>query len=170
MYPNSTSFLTSKKGLLMGALFVLLNVTFSFSQNCNATLSVEKNRNVKSVYKNGATYTMVLTNNSSQTAVYNLSSTILKESCATENRKTSVPNVALNVAFRSSSKTSYNLNGNSITLKGGETKTFQVFLTIPERTPYNSWSCIEIDAKATGCNGPAASTVLRVFVPEPSEG
>lgn len=169
MYPKSTSFFTSKKGLLIGALFLLFHISFSFSQNCSGTLAVEKNRNVKSVYKNGATYTMVLTNNSSQSTVYDLSSTILKKSCATENRKTSVPNVALNVAFRSNSTTSY-LTGNSITLKGGETKSFQVFLTIPERTPYNSWSCIEINAKAKGCTGPAASTILRVFVPEPSEG
>lgn len=167
MSQSFTSLLTFRKGIFIGVLIFLATVNFGFAQNCNANLSVEKDRNVKSVYKDGTAFNMVLTNTSSKSATYVISTKNLKESCSNENKKTSAPNVTLNVEVRGSD--SQKAANNSLTLKGGETRTFKIFVSIPSKTPYNTWSCIEVQVTSDVCPSPA-STVISVFVPEPSEG
>jgi hypothetical protein len=165
----STSLLTLKKGLLLGLFITVLNVNFAFAQNCSANLTVEKDRNVKSAsIGDGASFNMVLTNTSSEAATYFITTKSLKESCATQNKMTSAPNVILNVSLKGSNKLA--LSNNALTLKSGETKNFKVYATLPPKTPYNTWSCIEVIATSKECDQPAASTIVRVFVPEPSDG
>lgn len=154
--------------------YVLVIAFFSFfggqvfSQNCTPILKVEKDRNAKSVYQNGATFSMVITNTSSQRNTYDISTMNLLESCVPKGKKNSGLNVSLNVEIQDNN--SSKITSNSITLNGGETRTFRIFVTIPPKTPYNSWSCIEVRAMAKGCSGKIASTILSVFVPKPSEG
>lgn len=161
--------LTFRNSILLGFFIAVLNVGSVFAQNCSATLSVEKDRNAKSAYTDdGATFNMVLTNTSSRKTTYVVSTVSLKESCSNDAYKTSAPNVTLNVKIKNNE--SSGVANNSITLAAGETRKFKIFVTVPANTPFNTWSCIEVSAKGSECNQPSSSTVLRVYVPEPSEG
>ncbi len=161
--------LVIRKGLILAIFVAVLNINFAFGQNCSATLSVEKDRNAKSAYHdNGATFSMVLTNTSSRKATYNISTENLSESCANDTYKTAAPNVSLNVEIKGN--VSSNAANSTLTLAAGETRKFTIYVTVPARTPSKSWSCIKVSAKASECNQPSSSTVLRVYVPEPSEG
>jgi hypothetical protein len=169
MYQLFTSMTLVKKGLIFGFFIAVLNINFSYAQNCSAKLTVEKDRSAKSTYKNDpAIFNMVLTNTSSASTTYIIATQNLKESCATEDKKTSAPNVSLNVEIKNNE--SSGAANNSLTLKAGETRTFKIYVSIPLNTPYNTWSCIEVSAKANECSQNVATTNLRVFVPEPSEG
>lgn len=169
MYQLFTSLLLVKRGLFLVLLITVLNFNFAFAQNCSAKLSVDKERNAKSAYKNDpAVFNMVLTNTSSKSTTYIISTKNLKESCATENKKTSAPNVSLNVEMKNNDSTG-SVN-NSLTLAAGETRTFKIQVSIPQNTPFDNWSCIEVSAKANECSQQVANTILRVFVPEPSDG
>lgn len=164
-----TSLLTLRKGFLLGLFITVLNINFSFAQNCSANLSVEKDRSVKSAYKDdGATFNMLLTNTSSKADTYVISTKSLKESCATENKKTAAPNVTLNVSLMDRDQSA--MSSNTFTLKSGETRRFKVYATIPAKTPYDTWSCIEVLATSKECDQAVARTTVRVFIPKPSDG
>ena len=169
MYQFITLLTKFQKGLLVALVTSVFNISAAFAQNCSATLKVEKDRNAKSAYSDdAAVFNMVLTNTSANSVTYIMDTKNLTESCATENKKTATPNVPLNVEVRAGNSTG--AVGNSITLRGGETRSFKIYVSVPPRTPFNTWSCIEVSAKGAECNEATASTVLRVFVPEPSEG
>ncbi|GHC61632.1 hypothetical protein GCM10008083_28540 [Ulvibacter litoralis] len=145
-----------------------LGVFSGYSQSCNVELSVEKNRNTKSADESGAEFWMVLKNTSSSSASYDLSALSLEESCATKNKMTSAANVKLDVNILSQESNS--LAGKGISLKAGQTYKFKVFVTVPKGTKYGTWSCIEVKAKSSACKQDINGTMLRVFVPDPSEG
>lgn len=160
---------TIKRGFLLGLFVVLMNSGFAWSQNCNATLTVEKNRNVKSAYQDDpATFRMVLTNTTAGSVTYIINTKNLEQSCANDIHRTSAPNVALNVAVRST--TSAGPVVDAITLSPGETRKFNIEVGVPQNTPKDRWSCIEVSAQGKNCSQPAASTTLRVYVPENSDG
>ena len=161
--------LLKRKGLILAIFVAAININFAYGQNCSATLSVEKDRNAKSAYQdNGATFNMVLTNTSSRKDTYNILTENLSESCASDTYKTSAPNVPLNVEIKG--HVSSNAASSSITLAAGETRKFTIYVTVPARTASKSWSCIKVSAKGVDCNQSLSSTILRVYVPEPSEG
>jgi hypothetical protein len=111
---------------------------------------------------------MVLTNTSARKTTYIITSENLRESCANDAYKTSIPNVSLNVAVKNHDASS--VANNSLTLAAGETRKFKIYVSVPASTPFNAWSCIEVSARGSECNQPSTSTVLRVYVPEPSDG
>lgn len=159
---------SSKNWLFFHFLLVCIFLSFSgYAQNCNSDLSVEKNRNVKSAGENGAVYLLTLTNNTSKTNTYHLASVFSDLSCANKNRQTRSANVTLNVAFEGNSSV---ITNNQITVGSGQSKKFKVRVTVPGGTPYRTWSCIQIQARAEHCNNAISETLLRVFVPDPSEG
>jgi hypothetical protein len=167
---NNLSSLKSSSKIIRSILFVLFCAALSIStaaQNCNSLLSVDKNRNVKSVDENGVTYLLTLTNNSSRTITYDLSAVFSDRSCANKNRQTRSTNVRLNVAFEGNSTP---LTGNRISVNAAQSKLFKVIVTRPEGIPNNTWSCIQIQAAGENCGNKITETLLRVFVPDPSEG
>ena len=167
---NNFSSLKIISPISRSVLFFLLCAVFSFTgyaQNCNSVLRVEKNRNVKSVDDNGVLYLLTLSNNSTRSITYNLSSVFSDVSCANNNRQTRAANVRLNVAFEG---TATELINNQITVRSGQSKNFKVRITRPEGTPFNTWSCIQIQAAGENCGNTITETLLRVFVPDPSEG
>jgi hypothetical protein len=40
----------------------------------------------------------------------------------------------------------------------------------PKGTPFNTWSCIEVEATSTECKSISETKTLSVFVIDPSEG
>ena len=134
--------------------------TSVFAQNCNAELVVEKNRNTRSANEDGAAFSLVLTNNSSITTSYIITTINLKESCANKNRKTSLSNVNLNIVIQGNTQ---------ISLGAGQSYNFKIHVNVPTGTPYYRWSCIEVQAKSDECNSISANTLLKVYVPDPTE-
>jgi len=140
-------------------------------QDCKADLSVEKNRSFKSADEEGTQFTLYLENTSSKTATYVLSTKNLEEPCDNlKGRANSGANVNLNVSIQSNNGVISSSKGNNeVTLRSGETHKFFVNITVPEGTRYNTWSCIEVSATSKSCTN-SESTILSVFVPDPSEG
>ena len=169
--------------LIATLIIASLAMTLSKSDNnvaiyndCSAQLIVEKDRSSKSADEDGAQFILVLTNTSKNTKTYNLSSKNLTGSCGNKtqyNRSSSSANNPLDVSFlnndlnRNLSNTSSN---SSIVLQSGESYKFIVNAMVPKDTPYNTWSCIEIEAKSTDCETITETQVLSVYVVDPSEG
>ena len=134
--------------------------TSVFAQNCNAELVVEKNRNTRSANEDGAAFSLVLTNNSSITTTYNITTINLEKSCANKNRRTSLSNVNLNIVIQGNTQ---------ISLGAGQSYNFKIQVSVPTGTPYYRWSCIEVQAKSDVCNSISAKTLLKIYVPDPTE-
>ena len=142
--------------------------TVEYYQDCKAELSVHKDRSFKSAAQDGASFKITLTNSSSKAATYTLSTTNLSEPCDTKGGRLSAgSNVNLNVSIQTNTLRA--IPSNEITLKGGESYSFIVKVTVPDGTKTNSWSCINVEAQSKGCLSKSIKT-LSVFVPEPSEG
>jgi len=147
------------------------------SKDCSAQLIVEKNRSFKSADQEGAQFILVLTNTSNESKTFNLSTSNLSEPCNNKgqyNRGTaSSKNVELDVTFKNNSlnRNSTGISANNdIQLKSGESYRFIVNVQVPSGTPFNTWSCIEVEVKSTDCGSKLDSKTLSVFVPNPSEG
>ncbi len=140
---------------------------FDDAQNCKASLSVEKDRNFKSADQDGASFVLILENKSNSSATYTINTRNLETACYGKN-KPSASNVSLQAAL--SAYDSILIADNEISLEGGEEVKFEINVTIPEGTPINSWSCIEVEAIPQSCASPPIKTTLSVFVPNPSEG
>ena len=62
------------------------------------------------------------------------------------------------------------IQGNTqITLSAGQSYNFKIQESVPTGTPYYRWSCIEVQAKSDECNSISANTLLKVYVPDPTE-
>lgn len=148
-------------------LCMAFTTTDAFSQNCRAQLSVEKDRNTRSASEGDDTsFWVVLTNNSSKTETYSISTVNLKTSCDNQYNRTNEPNVPLSVSMTGNDSRSA-FNG-STSLRPGQSYRFRVDVSVPAGTPFNRWSCIEVQAKTPTCTNPATTT-LKVLVSDPSE-
>ncbi len=139
-----------------------------YAQNCSASLSVEKNRNTRSADEDGAHFWVVLKNTSSNTATYTLSTEFSNESCDNGTRRSNGKNVRLDVSFKDDAQRA--MASNKITLKPNSTYRFLVQAVAPQGTAYNSWSCIQVKATPDACKNSPSTTLLKVFVPDPTEG
>ncbi len=155
------------KTLFVSLLVTLLSFS-GISQNCSAALSVEKDRNAKSADEDGAVFVLTLTNTSAIAQEYTLNTQFLETSCANANRPTRARNVRLDVDFQSATGKE-NVTG-AIRLQPGKSYTFRTRLQVPGGTPFNTWSCLEVQAESKNCNDNVATSLLKVFVPDPSEG
>lgn len=159
--------------IIFFSLLVFGNTGFSQSKTgCNAELSVEKNRSVKSVGENGTFFTLELKNTSSTSRTYSITSSKTKESCKKSNYNMSkstntIPD--LNVAIQLPDNLNSNLQDVSVTLSGGSSQKFYVKVEVPEGTTYNIWSCLKVSAKSENCSSNVAETILSVYIPNPSE-
>ena len=157
----------------------------NLTQNCSAELSVIKNRNFESAdYNDGTSFTVLLKNTSSQTTTYTLSTNNLSKPCSNslnkninnDKNKMSDSNVELDVSILTHNLDDSDKNKNikasnsEIKIAGGQEYKFKIVVSVPEETPFNSWSCIEVKARSNNCNLNSVNTILSVFVSDPSEG
>lgn len=170
----------------MRTIFILIIAVFiggypsliNDSQNCSAELTVDKNRSFKSATENGAQFKLLLKNTSQTVTTYKLSTTKLLKDCSNKTyknlNKSTVKNSNLEVSFKSNETGVLSKNSSSqydiITLEAGQSKEFILNAQVPEGTVFNTWSCIEVKASATNCKSVSASTILSIYIPDPSEG
>lgn len=155
----------------------ILNET---TKKCNAELTVEKNRHVKSIYSSdGVSFTLELANKSSNAATYRLYTRKTKEACGNNAYNSSSPknkaannNIDLEASFSFGSTTNKTLgkpSKNEIMLRGGETRKFIVTLKADKNTDYYSWGCVEVIADSKDCESSSVKTYLSVYVPDPND-
>jgi hypothetical protein len=152
---------------LVASIFNSSEKNVEYYQDCNTELAVEKDRSFKSADEDGASFTLILTNTSSKEATYTLSTRNLLEPCNNSYDKSTAANVNLNVSIQTN--TLKGPSENKITLKSGQEYKFVVNVTVPKGTKYNTWSCIDVEAKSENCSA-ITKTRLSVFVPDPTEG
>jgi hypothetical protein len=166
--------------LITAFLAVTLSITDKSITNyldCSAQLVVEKDRSSKSADEDGAQFVLVLTNTSRDTRNFSLSTTNLSEPCNNNttqyNRSSGSKNSELEVSFQnvsSNRNSSINASHSNIELSSGESYKFIVNVQVPKGTPYNTWSCIEVEVKSSECESLSETKTLSVFVVDPSEG
>ncbi|MCT8338427.1 hypothetical protein MG296_00010 [Flavobacteriaceae bacterium TK19130] len=159
----SISHITRVVGILAFTVFLL--GAAEVTAQCEGSLSVEKNRNSRSADEDGAMFWLELKNTSSRSQTYMLSYETLKEACGNAAYGERGPNVTLNVAIGEGQQRS-----NGYTVRAGQTARVMVLVTVPEGTPINRWSCIEMKAATEACTNSPLTTTLNVFVPDPSQG
>jgi len=153
----------------VASIFNSSDNTVEYYQDCKTELSVYKDRSFKSADEDGTSFKLTLTNTSSKSATYTLSTENLLEPCDNKGgRANTGSNVNLNVSIQTN--TLRTIPNNEITLKSGQSYNFVIKVTVPEGTRYNSWSCIDVEAQSKNCASSTIKTTLSVFVPEPSEG
>ena len=153
--------------LLLVFLFFGLGANSSFGQNCKAELSVEKNRSVRSAAENGAVFYLVLNNTSSRTTSFDLSTINTGKTCTPVNRSSTGANVALDTQILGNNGLAQQTG--RISVGAGQSHSFQVKVMAPKGTPFQTWGCIEVQARSESCNE-IISTILSVYVPDPSKG
>lgn len=157
-----------RKTILKFTFFMILfNVAISYSQSnqCNATLIVEKDRNVRSAPQNGTYYSMILTNNATVTNTFSLNSSIINNSCQNPDNSSSSQNVIVTSNFLDK-----NLNSISeITISPGQKIKFFVHITVPIGTSTSKWCCTKISATSNICPTYEVNTVLQTLVIKSTE-
>ena len=162
--------------ILIALCFVSINTDdIANSKNCESELTVEKNRNTRSADETGTSFRLVLKNTSSTTQTYYLSANNAATACTNNSkynqRSAGSKNVSLNVSLETkNSDHSQRSKLNEITLNSGQSYSFDVYVSVPKNTPYNTWSCIQVEAKSKSCGTLSSKTTLNVYVPDPSEG
>ncbi len=160
--------------IIFFSLLVFCNTGFSQSKTgCNAELSVEKNRSIKSVGENGAFFTLELKNTSSVSKTYTITSSKTKQPCKKSNyliSKSTNNNSNLDVTFLLPDNINSNTKDISFTVNRGDSQKFYVKVEVPDGTPYETWNCLMINAKSENCSSNGAETILSVYIPIPSEG
>ncbi len=152
--------------ILMMLCFINVNNEVINVGNCNAELTVEKNRHNRSTDNGTARFRLVLKNTSNSKQTYQLS-TMNMDKPGNNKMKKNFKSLPDNVAFKFLHKKSLK-NANEVTLNGGEVYKFMVDVTVPDGTQYNTWGCIEVTATTAQCKS-TAKTFLNVYVSDPSE-
>jgi len=147
--------------LSLSILLLFVGVISATAQQCNSELVVEKNRKYKSISEEGATFSLLLKNNTREHASYSISTKQLEEACGNDLFKSNKPNVPVNVTLSSSNK---ELASNStITVAPNSIQKFKVIVNALDGSETNTWGCVQVTATAKNCTT-ETSTVLSAWV------
>lgn len=152
-----------KKNLLTLLFLLITTISLAQSGSCSATLIVENNGNIRSTPLDGTYYSMVLTNNSSSSDTFVLSSKNINASCSNSDGSSTSGNVIVNTDFINSERNSLS----EITLSAGQSVNFYIHITVPAGTSTQKWSCSQITATSTNCSSYIAATVLHTYIINP---
>jgi hypothetical protein len=145
-------------GILL--VFVFTSVLSSFSQNnCGGNLSAEFKRTIKTITDSKATFTLLLKNTDLVTHEYtfkNINDNVSNPDGLKAEPKVSMNSVLLDTTMSVLTK---------ISLAPGEQTKFFLRLTLPEKTPFDSWNCTQVTAETIGCS--PVKIELFAFYPNP---
>lgn len=159
-----------KKNIFQKNIFPILfclipALTSAQSGSCKAKIEVEKNRIYSSAGKDGAYFTLVLTNDGNSSDVYNLSALNINGNCDNNDQSSTSENVNLMGSFLDNN----NAPITSLTVSSHQTASFSIHLIVPQGTPFNKWNCTQINATSTNCTSYTVNTVVHTIVNNPSE-
>lgn len=148
-----------KRLLLLTILTFFTCLSSLIAQN---DLEVVKGRNARSATENGALFSLEITNNSSSSKEYVISTKQLDTPCDASRMKSYNANLDLDIQVVDTQRS-------ALSLPAGASKIFQIKVSTRKDTPYNVWSCIEVMA-TTSSSTKSSTALLKVYVPDPSEG
>lgn len=162
---SNLSFNLNKLKFCLFFFILFSSFTFGQSNKCNASLHVEKERNIRSTPISGTYYTMILTNNLSTASTYVLQSVSSNLNCQNPDNSKSINNVSLEINFLDE-----NLKPiKEIAIQAGQKTKFFVHITVPKNTNSNKWACTEIVASSKECKDYDVRTLLKTLVMSSSE-
>ncbi|WP_298555763.1 hypothetical protein [uncultured Algibacter sp.] len=161
--------------ILITLIFTILpskeKVTVNNLQNSSAELSVEKNRNFKSIDEDGANFILKLKNTSGSRKSFIIRATLDSSPCSNEynSNLSSKENSNLYMLLEVDNSQSMSNTESSIqtTLDAEQTKQFTLTATAPNGTEFNTWGCIKVEAISNKTI--SDEIILSVFIPDPSE-
>ena len=157
----------SMRHLGLALMVCMISSVSAYGQVCDAKLEVEKQRSSKSVNANGALFSLILTNTSNEAMTFDIVAESSDVKCDPIRMANTGKNVLVDTAVLSSDgKSSL---GNVVTLRPGEELSFKVRAMSKDNTSYNVCSCVTVKAISVQCKSAALETVLKVFLPNPSE-
>lgn len=152
-------------------MFIFLAFFTSFSnaiaQSCNTELKVSKNRNARSANEQDATqFYLELINNSSTTQTYSFEVANYDGSFLVRGKQPEMLNslAQLDVSIRQN-----NIVKNSITVPARSTVEVQAHVAVQPGTPMKKWAGLELRAISNACTNGAVSTLLKLYVTDPTE-
>lgn len=157
----------SNKSIGFAFLLFMISSISSYAQICDATLEVEKQRSSKSAFASGAIFSLSLVNDSNEAMTFDLVAESSDVKCDTKRMRNSGKNVLVDTAILNTDGKS--ALSNEVTLQAGEKRLFKVRATPKKGTLYNTWSCVIVKASSRDCKSTVLETVLKVFLPDPSQ-
>ncbi len=153
--------------LMFMTLAFLSNFSSAYAQSCNTELIVINNRDARSASENDPTqFQLEILNNSFSSQSYHIEVAnfdgIFKINGEEPTRLGSDNNLIVSV-YKNNSK------NNTINVPGRSTIIFQVSVSVPIGTPVNYWGGLEVKAINDACPDGTVSTLLKLFVADPSE-
>lgn len=144
----------------------LTSITFGQSNNCNADLKVDQDRNSQSSSTAAsALYLMALTNKSSSPDTYLLNAFNTNTNCSNTDGSNSTANVNIEASFLDNNQQPIS----SVTINAGQTASFYVKATVQNGTAFNKWCCTQVSAQSTTCSNYKVNTILHTLVINPNE-
>lgn len=139
----------------------IADATFA-QNNCNTTLTAEKNRTVKTFRDSEYTYTLYLENADDVVHEYEITASNYNEGCENPDGSPSDNNISIDFSIID---TETNLISEKISIQpGGELK-FYVKLIVPDGASFETWNCSLIQAVANSCD--TARVILHTYSPNP---
>jgi len=160
--------ITFKTIFLFTTLITLFGFSNTYGQTCNSELVVSKNRDARSASENDSTqYQLELTNNSSKAQSYSIETSrfdgtfkVKGISPATLTSSTKLDVTVLQNRSVANSR---------VSVPARSTVVFQVQVSVPSGTPFNKWGGVKVNAISDACEEGKISTLLKLFVADPTE-
>jgi uncharacterized membrane protein len=154
-------------------LLICFNVLSSFGQN-NLELSLKKDTEAATT-ENVHVYVIEVKNVSNTTETFNLKAQ--NTPCKKDNVSLSKKNNLLVKANNSEvkliqellQKNQSKLNSNSLTLRSGESREFNVKISRPSNTKLNTWNCTEIIAQSQNKGLSSNPLIIKTQIPNPKD-
>ena len=159
---------TLKTILLFTTLITLFGYSTSYGQSCNSELVVSKNRDARSASENDPTgFQLELTNNSSKAQSYSIETSRYEGSFKVKgvSPSTLTSSAKLDVSILQDRSVA----NSRITVPARSTVVFQARVSVPLGTPINKWGGIQVNAISDDCEEGKISTLLKLFVADPTE-
>ncbi|MEM7087779.1 MAG: hypothetical protein AAF489_16475 [Bacteroidota bacterium] len=159
---------TLKTIFLFTTLITLFGFSDAYAQSCNSELIVSKNRDARSASENDPTqFQLELTNNSSKTQSYSIETKRYDGSFQVRgiSPSTLTSSAQLNVSILQDR----GVANSRITVPARSTVIFQAKVSVPKGTPVNKWGGVTVNAVSDACDEGRVSTLLKLFVANPTE-
>ncbi|RMB56295.1 hypothetical protein EAX61_15195 [Dokdonia sinensis] len=151
--------------IIFTILFALTAIIVQ-AQDCQSSLSVEKNRSFKSVSNYGTVYNLLLRNDSNQKSTFQITAKQLTTTCGNKKQVSLKPNAKVDITFLDNRLIS--IKDNRITVPGNTTINLKAKIKAPKGTPVNTWGCVEVQVANVNCKSISSSTILSAWILDPS--
>lgn len=166
MKSNIFNGINTVKAIFTTILFFSI-VSFAFAQDCNTDLEVRNNFDIRPLDKDGTTFILEITNNSTAQQTYEFFTEFSR--CDIEsntNTLTFRKELPVNTNFYSNNSRRPN---NIITVEGNSTKRITLKITPTSFIEPETFSCLKVIAKNASCRLGAISTNVQIFIPNQTD-